>query len=123
MRFLKSSLSNSQRENGSAVLEFIVVVIPATIMVLTLQGLFGLAFSIQALEQQSYELARYAALADVTEAEVTQYVNRIAPDVTISKVFDDQGCFYLARKEGTFQIWAWPWPIDFSASGKASCEI
>lgn len=123
MQFLKSSLSKSLGDEGSAVVEFIVVVIPVTTMVLALQGLFGIAVSIQVLEQQSYELARYAALADVTEAEVNQYVNRIAPEVFISKVFDDQGCFYLARKEGSFQIWGWPFPIDFVATGRASCEI
>lgn len=123
MRFLKSLSFELWRESGSAVVEFVLVVLPCSLMILIIQGLFGLASALQVSQQQTYELARYAALADVTVREIDSNVAANAPGAEIQRVIDDSGCFYFARRVRTFDIWGWPFPIAVHLEAKVTCEV
>ncbi|MFN6316042.1 MAG: TadE/TadG family type IV pilus assembly protein [Rhodoluna sp.] len=123
MRFLKSLSFELWRESGSAVVEFVLVVLPCSLMILIIQGLFGFASALQVSQQQTYELARYAALADVTVREIDSNVAANAPGAEIQRVIDDSGCFYFARRVRNFDIWGWPFPIEVHLEAKVTCEV
>ena len=123
MRFPKSLLFELSREGGSAVLEFVVVVLPASLIVLVVQGFFGFATAIQISQQQTYEIARYAALADVTAVEVEIYSQKLGFEVELKKVHDSFGCSYLAKRDQRFEVWGWPFPIEVEIEAEAACEI
>lgn len=123
MRFLKSLSFELWRESGSAVVEFVLVVLPCSLMILIIQGLFGFASALQVSQQQTYELARYAALADVTVREIDSNVAANAPGAEIQRVIDDSGCFYFARRVRNFDIWGWPFPIEVQVEAKVTCEV
>lgn len=116
-------LSRLTAETGSAPFEFVTVTIPTTFMVLSLHGLFGLAFSTQALTEQAYELARYAALADVTEADVLAQIETLGLNAEVSRRLEGSACFYEAKIASSVGILGWPYPIQITLAERASCEI
>lgn len=123
MRFLKLLSFELWREEGSAANEFVLVVLPCSLMIFILQGLFGFASAVQVSQQQAYELARYAALADVTTSETDSYVATLAPGAYIQRIHDASSCFYLASQVKSFDIWGWPFPIEVPLEAKVTCEI
>ena len=122
MLYQKLSLSRFSKDSGSAVFDFVVITVPVTMLILTLNGLFGLAFSVQALSQQAYESARFAALADVLPVEMDQRLRASGYPVTVVRVDSSELCQYQAAIDSSITLWGWPWPVFVHTSGRAICE-
>lgn len=123
MQFQKLSLSRFLGESGSAVVEFVMVVLPCSLLILVMQGVFGLAASAQGWQQQAYELARFASLADVTSEEVGVFARSFLPEGRLTRVEDRDSCFVEANLVRSVNLWGWPLPIEFLVNGRVSCEL
>jgi hypothetical protein len=84
--------------------------------------LFGLFQSAIVKEQISYDIARYAALADVTAEQAASYrqsrdsQSRLSTEVSISS------CSLVSSSELARRITFWPDIITIQIQGRAECE-
>jgi hypothetical protein len=98
------------------------LVVPASLLVIPLLDLFGLFQSAIVKEQISYDIARYAALADVTAEQAESYrqsrdpLSRLSIDVSISS------CSLVSSSELSRRITFWPEIITIQIQGRAECE-
>jgi type IV secretory pathway TrbF-like protein len=98
------------------------LVVPASLLVIPLLDLFGLFQSAIVKEQISYDIARYAALADVTAEQAESYrqsrdpLSRLNTDVSISS------CSLVSSSELSRRITFWPETITIQIQGRAECE-
>jgi hypothetical protein len=115
-------LSRFQGEAGSAVSDFVLLVAPASLLVIPLIELLGLYQSAIVHEQISYDIARYSALADVSLQEATRY--RLGRDADSQLVFENSttGCSFLSKTELRQKITFWPDQIKVLIQGRAECE-
>lgn len=102
--------------------DFVLIVVPASLLVLPLLDLFGLFQAAIVKEQVGYDIARYAALADVSYSEANLY--RASKDLqgVLTKEVIDTDCFYLLRSDISKEITLWPEPVTFLIEGRAECE-
>ncbi len=110
-------------ENGSAAAEFVMVVIPTTLLVLPLFGLFGLMQARVVDGQLAYEIARFAALADVSEAEARAYLAKVNSSAKLSLTGNSDDCSVRASIYREVEIFGWPSVIGLTSTGKVSCEV
>jgi hypothetical protein len=115
-------LSRFQSEAGSAVSDFVLLVVPASLLVFPLIELFGLYQAAIVYEQISYDIARYAALADVSNAEATAYRQSRNPDSQLVVENSATGCSFLSKTELSQRITFWPDQIKVLIQGRAECE-
>jgi Flp pilus assembly protein TadG len=123
MRLPRLLSSRFASEEGSAVTEFVLVVIPITILILPLLDLFGLFQAVLVKEQQAYEIARYASLADVTEFEAENFRISTESTSTLERLEFLSECTIQVTIPVSRAIIFWPYPIDFQARGTVHCEI
>ena len=123
MRLPRLLSSRFRGEEGSAVTEFVLVVIPVTFLILPLLDLFGLLQAVIVKEQQAYEIARYASLADVTELESENFRFLSEPSSTMERIQELSSCQIQVNIPVTRGIILWPYPITLQARGEAHCEI
>lgn len=109
-------------DGGSAPIDFVLITLPTSLLVLPLLGLFGICQEKVAAIHVQYELARFASLADVTESEVNDYRLHISKNSVLSKHDQDGLCFFESKMVFERQISLWPNPIELEVSGKANCE-
>lgn len=110
-------------ESGSAAAEFVMVVIPTTVLLLPLFGLLGLMQAKLVNGQLAYEVARYAALADVTDTEADAHLGTISDKAKLNFTTNDGFCQANVRITNQIAIFAYPELIPVTAIGKARCEI
>jgi len=116
------SLSRFANDKGSAVSEFVMVVIPVTFLVLPLLDLFGLLQEVIVKEQVAYEIARYAALADVTAAESEHYRKAVDARSILEVASVESPCTFQVRIPVSRNIMFWPYPIELMAKASVHCE-
>ncbi len=117
------SSSSFGSEDGSAVTEFVLVVIPITILILPLLDLFGLFQALVVKEQQAYEIARYASLADVTTLQAENFRISTESTSTLERIWDPSDCRIQVTIAVSRRITFWPYPVDLNATGTVHCEI
>ena len=115
-------LSRFRGESGSAVSEFVLLVVPASLLAIPLIEVFGLYQSAIVQEQVSYDIARFAALADVSPMEAETYrqikdpISRLTTDTRFGS------CSVLTLKEIERRVTFWPELITVPIEVRASCE-
>ena len=122
MRLPRLSLSRFASDKGSAVTEFVMVVIPITFLVLPLLDLFGLFQEVIVKKQVAYEIARYAALADVTATESEQYRKALDASSVLEVGSVQSPCTFQVRIPVSRNIIFWPYPIELMAKASVHCE-
>jgi len=122
MRLPRLSLSKFVDEAGSAVTEFVLVVLPISLLVLPLLDLFGLLQEVIVKEQIALDISRYASLADVTSDQADDYRLAVYPESTLSKVDSGSVCINQTAIDVTREIIFWPYPVEFSAMASVYCE-
>jgi hypothetical protein len=115
-------LSRLQSDAGSAVSDFVLLVVPASLLAIPLLELFGLYQSAIVKEQLSYGISRYAALADVTSIEAELYKQNIDTASTLKRESSALSCIYVTKTDLERRITFWPELITVSIQGSANCE-
>jgi hypothetical protein len=115
-------LSRLRRDSGSAVADFVLLVVPASLLVIPLIDLFGLFQSAMVKEQISYDIARYAALADFTEEDARRYRQSRDPQSRLSTDVSTNSCSLVSSSELARRITFWPDIITIQIKGRAECE-
>jgi len=117
---LSSRLTSDQ---GSAVTEFVLAVIPITILILPLIDLFGLFQVVIVKEQEAFEIARYASLADVTDQEAESFRIFREPTSTLARTTGPTDCLVQVTIPVSRSIVLWPYPVGLNAVGSVHCEV
>lgn len=115
-------LSKLRGDSGSAVSDFVLLVVPASLLVIPLLDLFGLFQSSIVKEQISYDIARYAALADVSAYEAARYKWLKDPSGKLSTESSKNSCALISISEINRNITFWPQAITVPIQGRAECE-
>lgn len=109
-------------EAGSAESDFILLVVPASLLVLPLFDLFGLYQSAVVKEQIGYDIARYSALADVSSEEANDYSEARDPYGLLVKQDDGIDCSWVHSSEISRRINLWPDVVVVPIEARAECE-
>lgn len=110
-------------EQGSAVTEFVLAVIPITILILPLIDLIGLFQVVIVKEQEAFEIARYASLADVTEQEAEIFRIFREPTSTLERTTGPTDCQVQVRIPVSRSIILWPNLVSLNVVGSVHCEV
>lgn len=116
-------LSRFKSEVGSAVSDFVILVVPATLLIFPLLDIFGLYQSSIVSHQINYEIARFAALADVSDKEASSYGAELDSRATISKAKTTFDCTVLSSSQMQKKVTFWPELISVPVIGWAECEL
>ena len=109
-------------DSGSAVSDFVLLVVPASLLCLPLIELFGVYQGAIVKQQVSYEIARFAALADVSLDEALDYKQFKDPLAQLVNYGNQTSCSFLVSMEMKKNITFWPEVIDVPIQGRATCE-
>lgn len=115
-------LSRLHGDAGSAVSDFVLLVVPASLLVIPLIELFGLYQSSIVKEQVSYDIARYAALADVSVQEAEIYKQTKDSTSSLKLEASTLSCAFVSSSEIQRRITFWPTRITVPIQGRAQCE-
>ena len=110
-------------DQGSAVTEFVLAVIPISILILPLIDLFGLFQVVIVKEQEAFEIARYASLADVTEQEAESFRFFREPTSTLERTTGPTDCQVQVRIPVNRSIVLWPNLVSVNVVGSVHCEV
>ena len=115
-------LSRLHSDAGSAVSDFVLLAVPASLLVIPLLDLFGLYQSAIVQEQVSYDIARYAALADVSITDGNYYKQRKDRSSSLKMETSSMSCSYISNSEVKRKIAFWPEVVQVPVQGRAQCE-
>lgn len=122
MRSQKLLSFSLRSDSGSAVSDFVLLVVPASLLCLPLIELFGIYQGAIVKQQVSYEIARFAALADVSLDEALDYKQIKDPLAQLANYDSQSSCSFLVSTEMKKNISFWSEVIDVPIHGRATCE-
>lgn len=122
MQCLKSLLSKFKSDSGSAVSDFVLLIVPASLLTLPIIELFGIYQGAIVKEQVSYEISRFAALADVTFDQALQYQEDLDTQARLTMSSNQSECSILVINELKTSITFWKQAIEIPIEGRATCE-
>lgn len=118
----KLLLSKFRSDSGSAVSDFVLLVVPASLLTLPLIDLFGIYQGAIVKEQVGYEIARFAALADVTFDQALNFQEGLDPQARLVNSSNQSACEFVVRHELKKNITFWPDVIEIPIESGATCE-
>ena len=123
MPWQKLSLSRLRDARGSAAIDFLVVLVPTSLLCLPLVGLSSLFHQSVVDQQQVYEIARFASLADSSSSAAEFF--RLSTDESASIRYSNekQGCFVTVAKMSSHQITLWPSAVEIVSEAWVTCEL
>jgi hypothetical protein len=122
MQYPRLLLSNLRSDSGSAVSDFVLLVVPASLLCLPLIELFGIYQGAIVKEQVSYEIARFASLADISLDQALDYKQFKDPLAQLTRITDQTSCSFLVSTESKKSIIFLPQVIEVPIQGRATCE-
>ena len=122
MQYPRLLLSSLRSDSGSAVSDFVLLVVPASLICLPLIELFGIYQGAIVKEQVSYEIARFASLADISLDQALDYKQFKDPLAQLTSNTNQTSCSFLVITELNKTITFWPESIDVPIQGRATCE-
>ena len=122
MQCLRLLLSNLRSDGGSAVSDFVLLAVPASLLCLPLIELFGIYQGAIVKEQVSYEIARFASLADISLEQALDYKQFNDPLAQLTSRKNQTSCLFLVSTELKKNITFWPAVINVPIQGRATCE-
>jgi Flp pilus assembly protein TadG len=123
MPWQKLSLSSLRDTQGSAAIDFVVVLVPTSLLCLPLIGLTSVFHQTIVNQQQVYEIARFASFADSSPSAAELLRTSIDSSSTIRYLKEQQGCVVLVTKETTHQIALWPSAVAIVSEARVKCEL
>lgn len=115
-------LSNFSSERGSAVTEFVIVLVPASLLVLPLMGLLTLLQQSVINEQVAFDTARFAALADSETSATESYAYLRDPKSQVQLMQAEGYCVTQVTVTSTYTIPLWPDAVTLEGRANAQCE-
>ena len=122
MPWQKLSLSRLRDARGSAAIDFLVVLVPSSLLCLPLVGLSSLFHQSVVDQQQVYEIARFASLAD-SSSSATELFRSSTESASIRYSNEKQGCFVTVAKMSSHQIALWPSAAEIVSEARVKCEL
>jgi hypothetical protein len=122
MQYPRLLLSNLRSDSGSAVSDFVLLVVPASLLCLPLIELFGIYQGAIVKEQVSYEIARFASLADISLDQALDYKQFKDPLAQLTRITNQTSCSFLVSTESKKSIIFLPQVIEVPIQGRATCE-
>lgn len=116
-------LSRVLADEGSAVAEFVIVLVPVSLLILPLVEIQALVHEKVVTQQVAFDVARYATLADSTSASSQSYLLSKDAELKLNMVTTAEGCFSEVTITKSHQVTFWPIPIDVESNAVAQCEI
>lgn len=104
-------------------IDFLLVLIPATLLTLPLVSLASLMHQGLVAQQVAYDVARYGTLADTTDEMRDDYARSKDSDITFDVVEDDSVCRLHVSVSKEYSVTLWPVPINIRSEANAQCEI
>lgn len=102
--------------------DFVLLVVPASLLALPLIELFGIYQGAIIKEQVSYEIARFAALADITYDQGLDYQGALDPEARLVNSSNQGACSFLVNNALKRSITFWPAVIEIPITVRATCE-
>lgn len=123
MPWQKLSLSSLRDNRGSAAIDFVVVLVPSSLLCLPLVGLTAVFHQSIVNQEQVYEIARFVSLADSTPSGSEFF--RLSTDATstIRYLNQKQGCVVSVTKRTSHQIPLWPSAAEVLSEARVKCEL
>ena len=122
MRSTKLWSSRAKEETGSAVVDFITLTIPVSLIGLVVIDVFGLAQSALFKVYLAFELARRISLADVSSTDIQYFQSNIYPNILVRKSQSSDGCMIFVSANESFDFISYLEPKDFLIEKRALCE-
>jgi hypothetical protein len=122
MLWQKLSLSSLLDTRGSAVIEFVVVLVPTSLLCLPLVGLTTVYHQSIVDQQQVYEIARFASLADSSPYVAELFRSSKDADATLRYLKEQQGCVVSVTQRTSHQIPLWPGVTEIYSEARVKCE-
>lgn len=116
-------LSRVLADDGSAVAEFVIVLVPVTLLTLPLVEVQALLHEKVVTQQVAFDVARYATLADSTAASSQSYLLSKDAELKLNMVTTAEDCFSEVKITKSQQVTFWPTPLDIESNAIAQCEL
>ena len=116
-------LSRFHSDSGSAVLEFVLVLIPASLLAVPLVSLMSLMHSSVLTQQIAFDVARYGALADTTASMKSMYLNARDKTLVIWRSTDRSTCLTQVKVTKNYFVGFMNLSIDLESRAMVQCEI
>ena len=123
MQWQKLSLSSLRDTRGSAAIDFVVVLVPTSLLCLPLVGLTSVFHQSIVNQQQVYEIARFASLADSSPSASEFFRSSTDATSTIRYLNEKQGCVVSVTKRNAHQLPLWPSALEFLSEARVKCEL
>lgn len=123
MPWQKLSLSNLRDDRGSAAVDFLIVLIPTSLLCLPLVGLTSLFHKTIVNQQLVYEVARFASLADTTAAAAELFRGLTDSTSSVRYFTNPSGCVVAVTKRTPFRVALWHNDIDIVSEARVKCEV
>lgn len=116
-------LSRIHSDAGSAALEFVLVLVPASLLAVPLVSLISLMHSSVVTQQIAYDVARYGALADTTTSMKSKYLNARDKTLVISRLTEKSTCLTQVKVTKNYFVGFMDLSIDLESRAMVQCEI
>lgn len=123
MLWQKLSLSSVKNTRGSAAVDFVIVLVPTSLLCLPLIGLMSVFHQSIVNQQQVYEIARFASLADTSSASAEQFRNSTDSTSSIQYIKNQLGCVVSVSKQASYRVPFWPNAIAIDSEARVRCEV
>jgi hypothetical protein len=114
--------SKSGEDLGSAVVDFVLVLVPVSLLALPLMGLTALMHLSLVNQQVAYDVARFGSLADSSDSSTHSYLKSIDPELTLISGVGGSSCLTSVSVTKQYSIAFWPISIPIRSSAYAQCE-
>jgi hypothetical protein len=98
------------------------VTVPVSLCFVVVLSFCGAWQSIVVRSEQAVEIARFASLSDVTDAEREAYLAGRLPSATLRRITSPEFCSFEVRFEENLKILAFLEPTVIPVTREVSCE-
>lgn len=116
-------LSRFRSDSGSAALEFVLILVPASLLAVPLVSLMSLMHSSVVTQQIAYDVARYGALADTTISMKSKYLNARDKTMILSRSTGKSPCLTQIKVTKNYYVGFMDLSVDLESRAMVQCEI
>jgi len=107
---------------GSAVVDFVLVLAPVSLLAFPLIELNGLIHLSLVNQQVAYDIARFGSLADSSDSSTLYYLKSKDPEMTLTSEVEGSDCLTSVSVTKQYSVSLWPFSIPIRSSAHAQCE-
>ena len=116
-------LSRFRSDSGSAALEFVLILVPASLLAVPLVSMMSLMHSSVVTQQIAYDVARYGALADTTTSMKSKYLNARDKTMILSRSTGKSPCLTQIKVTKNYFVGFMDLSVDLESRAMVQCEI